>query len=169
LRRFHKGSVFGTGPRVALCREQRAQWRARLLLARRPGGLTIGAQAVGLALLRLLGEGGQLDPEVATIADLARVSRSTALRALAQLKALGFLTWARRLVRSGWRVEQTSNAYVLAVPSESHFGTEVRVIDKDRKARGLTRVSPGDRSDWESQRAERDRQLVLLGFAPMNP
>jgi hypothetical protein len=29
------------------------------------------------------------------------------------MQALGLLTWQRRIVRAGWRTEQTSNAYML--------------------------------------------------------
>jgi hypothetical protein len=55
------------------------------------------------------------------------------------MKALGLLLWQRRLVRAGWRVEQTSNAYMLApvdVPNPpeirsvrcgGHFGRETRL------------------------------------------
>jgi hypothetical protein len=33
------------------------------------------------------------------------------------LRALGFVTWMRRLIRTAWRAEQTSSAYVLALPT----------------------------------------------------
>jgi hypothetical protein len=39
-------------------------------------------------------------------------------QALKDARALGLLDWDRRLVRNGWRAEQTSNAYVLMVPVE---------------------------------------------------
>src|SRR4051812_37176993 len=72
---------------------------------------------IGLALLKRLGTTGRCDPSHATLAaDAGCKSAKTAERAAAALKALGLLTWVRRLVRSsgtGWRVEQTSNAYVL--------------------------------------------------------
>jgi hypothetical protein len=34
-----------------------------------------------------------------------------------QLRAFGFVTWGRRLVRAAWRAEQTSSAYTLADPA----------------------------------------------------
>jgi len=34
-----------------------------------------------------------------------------------RLRALGFVTWVRRLVRTAWRAEQTTSAYVLALPT----------------------------------------------------
>jgi hypothetical protein len=46
------------------------------------------------------------------------VGESTVERALADAKALGLLDWDRRLVRTSWRAEQTSNAYVLLVPGQ---------------------------------------------------
>src|SRR4051794_36458958 len=36
--------------------------------------------------------------------------------ALAQLRAFGFVTWVRRLVRTTWRTEQTPSPYVQALP-----------------------------------------------------
>jgi DNA-binding MarR family transcriptional regulator len=123
------GSIFGTGPRVPLDREQRAQFRAKLKLQRQPGRLTIAAAEIGRILVDMLGAGGQLDPSVATIAARAAVDPSTVTRAMVRLRDCGFLTWTRRLVRdvgTGWRVEQTSNAYVLTVPAtDMHFALQV--------------------------------------------
>ncbi len=115
--RWHAGSIFGAGPRIPLDREQRARFRALLLLNRRPGRLTLSASVIGRILLDTLSEDGRLDPSHATIAARARVSIATVIRALAQLRAFGFVSWVRRLVRTAWRAEQTSSAYVLAVPS----------------------------------------------------
>jgi hypothetical protein len=66
-RPWHRGSVFGPGLRRPLCRERRAQWRAKLLLGGRPGGLTLGAVAVGRVLLDLLGQDGRLKPAIDTL------------------------------------------------------------------------------------------------------
>ena len=70
---FHTDSVFGPGPRVPLDREQRAQFKAKLKLQRRPGRLTIAAAAVALVLIDMLGPDGRLDPTHATLAALACV------------------------------------------------------------------------------------------------
>jgi len=116
---WKNSSIFGDAPRVPLDREQRAQFRAKLLLNRRPGRLTIAAAQIGRILVDKLGPEGRLDPSIATLATLACVSQSTVKRALAQLKTFGFLDWARRLVRNsakGWRCGQDTNAYVLRVP-----------------------------------------------------
>lgn len=66
--------------------------------------------------MRLLGPDGRLDPSHAFLAKLAAVSEDTVQRALDRLRGLGLLFWQRRLVRdetTGWRCEQTSNAYAL--------------------------------------------------------
>jgi hypothetical protein len=167
---FHTDSIFGPGPRVRLDRERRAQFRAKIKLQRRPGRLTIAAAAVALVLLDLLGPDGRLDPTLATLAVLACVSVATVKRALADLKEFGFLNWTRRLIRgadTGWRAEQTSNAYVLRVPS-SVAQNELGVILKN-----LRRKSPYNESrareagvGWEAQVQERDRQLATLGINP---
>ena len=115
--RWHAGSVFGAGPRRPLDREQRARFRALIALNRRPGRLTIAAAQVGRVLVEMLGQDGRLDPCHATIAARAAISVATVIRALAQLRAFGFVTWVRRLVRTAWRAEQTSSAYALALPA----------------------------------------------------
>ena len=96
-RRWHRNSIFGDGPRVRLDREQRAQWKAKLQLQRRPGRLTIGTADVGRALCNMLGNDGRLDPSHAAIAARAGVHVSTVKRALEQLAEFGFLSWTRRL------------------------------------------------------------------------
>ena len=115
-RKWHRNSIFGDGPRVRLDREQRAQWKAKLQLQRRPGRLTIGSADVGRALCNMLGNDGRLDPSHATIAVRSGVHISTVKRALEQLAEFGFLSWTRRLIRRAWRCEQTTSAYVLMTP-----------------------------------------------------
>ena len=66
-----------------------------------------------MALLRRLGQDGRCDPSHATLAADAAVSPRTVRRALAALAACGLVQWTRRLIRVGWRVAQTSCAYVL--------------------------------------------------------
>ena len=130
--RWHSGSIFGSGPRIPLDREQRARYRALLLLNRRPGRLTLSASVIGRVLLDMLGEDGRLDPSHATIAARARVSIATVVRSLAQLRAFGFVSWVRRLVRTAWRTEQTSSAYALAVPSAPAFFPEALFLNGTR-------------------------------------
>jgi hypothetical protein len=104
---------------VRFDREQRAQWKAKLQLQRRPGRLTIAAATVGRVLCDMLGNDGRLDPSHATIAARAAVHPSTVRRALEQLAEYGFLSWTRRLIRHGWRCEQTTSAYTLALPQSA--------------------------------------------------
>ena len=157
--KWRRNSEFGTGRRVPLDREQRAQILAKLKLARRPGGLTIAAAEIGRILVGMMGVDGQLDPSIATIATRAAVDPSTVTRALAQLKALGFLDWTRRLVRTsstGWRVAQASNAYVLRVPASNvHFAQRVILVRLKKEA---YRTEPTE-SPYESAA----RQLRAIG------
>src|SRR4051794_35425230 len=160
---WKNSSIFGTGRRVPLDREQRAQFRAKLQLNRRPGRLTIAAAHIGRILVDKLGADGRLDPSIETLATLAAVDASTVKRALAQLKAFGFLDWMRRLVRNvstGWRCEQGTNAYVLSVPAcEGHSAIAVRIPLFRKEAREKE-------SSWAAQTASAARQLLALGFAP---
>jgi DNA-binding GntR family transcriptional regulator len=66
---------------------------------------------------------GQLDPSHDTIADDVGCCARTVRRALAALKALGLVMWQCRLVRAGWRVAQTSNAYLLSLSAGTGTGT----------------------------------------------
>jgi hypothetical protein len=112
-RPWHAGSLFTPGPRRTLGIADRCFWLARLEDAFTSRHLPPAHYLVGRALLRLLGEDGRLDPSHDCLTKLARCSRRTVQRALARLQELDLLRWARRLVRAGWRTEQTSNAYEL--------------------------------------------------------
>lgn len=159
--KWRKDSVFGTGPRVPLDREQRAVFRAKLMLNRRPGRLTISAAAIGRIMLDMMGQDGRLDPCHATLATLARVDVATVKRALERLQACGFIEWTRRLVRSaatGWRVEQTSNAYVLRVPAtEAHFARPVKNLRFKKQAANSD-------TSWQMQCERAAAGLRALGF-----
>jgi hypothetical protein len=63
-----------------------------IALNRRPGRLTIADAQVAKVLVDMLGQDGRLDPCHATIADRAAISIATVIRALAQLRAFGFVT-----------------------------------------------------------------------------
>src|SRR4051812_21194168 len=158
--RWRRGSEFGEGRRVALDREQRAVWRARLRMRayRQVGKLTVSAVQVGELLVNMLGADGRLDPCIATLATRAGVDPSTVVRALARLRECGFVTWVRRLVRDGSRVEQTSNAYVLAVPGtpELYFAQAAKPVVSSVAKRAV-RVSFSDAEARENAA----RQLEL--------
>jgi len=125
-RRWRNDSIFGPGPRRPLDREQRARFRFLTRAHARGGRLSAKAQWVAEALLKRLGADGQCDPSHDTLAADAGCAVRTVRRALATLKQLGLCTWVRRLVREGWRVEQSSNAYLLSLsvpnPTECHVG-----------------------------------------------
>lgn len=112
---YHADSLFGSGPRRPLNADSRRIWLARADAARRSGSITALHVEVGRALLRRLSQDGRCDPSHDTLARDAGCSARTVRRALARLQAAGLLTWQRRLVRSGRRVLQTSNAYRLGV------------------------------------------------------
>ena len=112
-RPWHRGSLFGAGPRRPLDRDQRARFRFLLNTHHRAGRLTRAARDVGEALVRRVGTDGQCDPSHATLAEDAACEVRTVQRATDAMRDVGLLTWQRRLVRNGWRAEQTSNAYML--------------------------------------------------------
>jgi len=118
-RPWHRGSVFGDGPRRPLDREQRARFRYLLTAHRRARRLSPTAELIGTALVRRLSVAGQLDPAHDTIAGDVGCCSRTVRRALEAMRALGLLLWQRRLVRDGWRVAQTSNAYLLALTANA--------------------------------------------------
>jgi hypothetical protein len=128
-RPWHHDSVFGDGPRQPLNRDDRARYKFLLNAHHRAGRITRACRDIGLALLKRLGTTGHCDPSHATLAaDAGCKSAKTAERATAALKALGLLTWVRRLVRSSgtsWRAEQTSNQYVL-VPALASLNAPIR-------------------------------------------
>ena len=100
-------------PRVPLDRERRARFRFLLSAHHRGGRITRAARDVGEALLRRLSGDGRCDPSHDTLAAEAACSARTVRRASAPMRALGLVRWQMRLVRTGWRAEQTSNAYEL--------------------------------------------------------
>lgn len=164
--KWRRDSIFGTGPRRPLDREQRARFRALLHLHRRPGRLTLACVAVGRVLLDMLGADGRLDPSHATLAARAAVDVATVKRALVRLRELGFVAWARRLIRdagTGWRAEQVTNAYALACPGpaaprppcEAHFARAV----------GFKRSKSIAELDADARQSA-VRQLAALGFLP---
>ncbi|MFL5286241.1 MAG: hypothetical protein ACJ8AW_36010 [Rhodopila sp.] len=116
-RPWRRDSIFGDGPRQPLNRDDRARFKYLLNAHHRAGRITRACRDIGLALLKRLGTTGRCDPSHATLAaDAGCKTSKTAERATAALKALGLLTWVRRLVRTsatGWRAEQTSNQYCL--------------------------------------------------------
>ena len=92
---------------------------------------------------------GRLDPAIDTIARVARLARTTVVRALARLKGMKILAWVRRTQAAesaggyGPQREQISNAYYFT-PEE----LPVRVLQRlrDLLARRRLRRSPAPQS-----------------------
>jgi hypothetical protein len=137
---WHKCSIFGDGPRLPMCRERRAQWKARLEIHRRAGRITDGFSYVGLALIRRLGQDGRCDPSHQTLADDSGESLSTVKRALDAFRDCGLVFWVRRIIRDGWRAVQTSNAYLLSLGETPKIPVLACKAQSDRET--LKQVSP---------------------------
>src|SRR5215217_5437094 len=159
---WRRGSVFGDGRRVPLDRERRARIRFLLTAHRRARQLTPTAELVGTALLKRLGADGQCDPSHATLAADVGCSARTVGRATATMRDLGLLRWDQRLVRSGWRAEQTSNAYEL-VPATT---VPAMVLPVPRCGGQNGRETPKGKfiDEDAAARASAKQQLLALGF-----
>jgi hypothetical protein len=120
-RPWRRDSVFGDGLRIPMCRERRAQWKARLAMHERAGRITSDHEKIGLALLKRLGQDGRCDPSYQTLATDSGKAASTVQRALRRLADCGLLGWLRRIVREGSRVVQTSNSYMLTLGNPPTF------------------------------------------------
>ena len=144
-----------------------------ILQVRRDRQITATDEDVGLALLKRLSEDGQCDPSHATLAADARCSDRTVGRTLAKLKAMGLVTWQRRIIRTGRETKQTSNAYVLMAADTAEAtppkplppgGQNVRQTPKGynkKAARGSqpsylpAEVSPQERGEAQQALAKR--------------
>ena len=117
-RPWHRGSQFGPGRRRPMDRNDKSRWRYLVHRHVRAGRIgPKGAWALEI-LPDYLARDGRCDPSHACLAADAGIGESTVEQALADARALGLLDWDRRIVRNGWRTEQTTNAYVLLVPAE---------------------------------------------------
>ena len=163
-RPWRRGSVFGEGRRVPLDRERRARFRFLLSAHRRARRLTPTAELVGTALLKRLGTDGQCDPCYATLAADVGCSPRTVGRATAAMRELGLLRWQTRLIRAGWRAEQTSNAYELvpsaALPLPRCDGQNGRETRKDK----FNPVSTPEADSDAAGRQSAAQQILALGF-----
>jgi hypothetical protein len=155
---------------VPLDRNQLARFLFLCRQHRAPGRLSAAALAVAVALVRLLGHDGRLDPSHAFLARKAACHVATVQRALERLRGLGLLSWQRRLVRAGWRVEQTSNAYWLtpnsAVPTDLQSARQVQLVLFKKAAPEGQHVAPEIReaAQW-SLATIRRRRIAALGLA----
>jgi hypothetical protein len=118
-RPWHRGSIFGPGRRGKLDGNQRARWRYLVSCHARARRISAYGEWALDTLLKHLTRDGRCTPSHARLAADADVSVSTVEQALKDAKRLGLLDWDRRLVRSSWRAEQTSNAYELLLPGSA--------------------------------------------------
>ena len=90
----------------------RARYGGRFLLRAdaSAGRITPKAEWVGEALLTGLSPAASATRGYDTLVVDAGCSARTARRATVSMRDLGLLRWEQRLVRTGWRAEQTSNA-----------------------------------------------------------
>jgi DNA-binding transcriptional MocR family regulator len=111
-----------------------------------------------------------LDPSHATLATKAAVSVDTVQRQLERLRELGLLSWQRRLIRdesTGWRVEQTSNAYVLTPAAcEPQIAAPVQVSLKKKDRIEAEQMAPEVRhGTLATLAAIANRRMRALGLA----
>lgn len=121
-RPFHRGSIFGPGRRKPIDRNDKARWRYSVHRHVRAGRIGPKGGWVLELLPDFLARDGRCDPSHARLAADAGVGESTVERALDDARDLGLLDWDRRLVRTSWRAEQASNAYVLLLPEREGEG-----------------------------------------------
>lgn len=167
-RPWRRHSLFTAGPRRPLDREHRARFRFLLRAHARAGRLPAKHEWVGEALLRRLGTDGRCDPAHDTLAADAGCSARTVRRATASMRTLGLLRWQTRLVRTGWRTEQTSNAYELvptaappAVSCGGQSGRETRKIDIQTAPPPTSAEVAAAREALARRRAVIDERLLM--------
>ncbi len=162
-RRWRKGSEFGEGLRVPMCRQTRKVWKARVEMHRRAGRITAQYALVAGVLVRRLGHDGRLDPTQATIARDAGVPERTVRRALKALRECGLLMWVRRLVRDGLMARQTSNSYAITlgeapkIKSIAYGGHDGRGSSKDILSKAQIEAQSTPPADVAAARAALER------------
>jgi hypothetical protein len=164
MQKWHRHSLFGAGPRRPLNREARARFRYLLNAHRRARRITPLAEHIGTALLKRLSVDGQCDPSHDTLAADVGCSARTVRRAIVALRRLGLVGWQQRIIRAGWRVLQTSSAYVLAAagtPPAAPIRTGGQSVPPIRKL-DIRPMSPPPRSRLEAA-------LERLGWALNGP
>jgi hypothetical protein len=157
---WHRSSMFGAGPRAPLDRDGRARYRFLLNAHRRARRITPLGELVGVALLKRLSVDGRCDPSHETIAEDVGCSSRTVRRSVCSLRALGLVGWQQRIVRAGWRVVQTSSAYVLSVAGTPPAAS-VRTGGQNGRETGRIDIKPLSTPSWRRL----DRALERLGMA----
>ncbi len=127
-------------------------------------------------LLRLVDyRTGRLDPALTTLMARTRRSRDAVVRALAALRRHGFIDWVRRYIPTGNKgpgpqVQQTSNAYRLALPPAAErllgrAGEDAPMPDDHAHALATREASrQGQLASAEPQ----ERNAALFGIGAMS-
>jgi hypothetical protein len=173
-RPWHRGSVFGPGVHAPLDRNGRARFHFLVTAHHRARRITPAGARVAEVLLRHLGTGGQCDPTHATIAAEAICDEKTVGRVTGDLRDVGLIRWQNRLVRNGWRAEQTSNQYELLTtaptnpaPLPRRHSADFRVVSSDGHSAGeirsieIQRPEPTSAEVREAQAALARRRIAF--------
>lgn len=166
---WHRAALFGPGPRRPLSRDERARFRYLLSTHRRARRLTPCGELVGQALLKRLGEDGRCDPAHATLAADAGVCDRTVRRVMARLRTLGLVSWQMRLIRAGWRAEQTSNAYELTPAGVPACGGQTGRATMSLCTKELTSDALEARAALAEVRKKRELVLAAALSSGMEP
>jgi hypothetical protein len=133
--------------RSPLDRNGRARFRYLVSAHHRARRITPAGARVAEVLLWHLGTNGQCDPTHATIAAEAICDEKTVGRVTTDLREVGLIRWQNRLVRNGWKAEQTSNQYELLttattnpVPLPRRHNAGFCVVSSDRHFAGEIRL-----------------------------
>ena len=146
---------------------------------KRPGKRTgpLGTVAIEVLreLLRLVDyRTGRLDPALTTLMARTRRSKDAVVRALAALRRHGFVDWVRRYVATGAvgpgpQVQQTSNAYRLALPPAAlrllgRAAEDAPPPEDDAHARA---DRARDRARQLAEAEPQERNAALFGSGPL--
>lgn len=134
-------------------------WTARVWAEFHARNLTRGERDVLLTLRTYRGPGGGCWPAHATLADRARCSVRTVIRALAAARTLGLVDWTERRVRRGWRWLRTTNWYRFLTPAG-------RVVPAPRPGRIRTKCHGGTGGESQSKTEALGALLAAAGALP---
>jgi Helix-turn-helix domain len=130
-------------------------WTTRCWQEFRARNLSRSARDILLTLATFRGRGGAIYPSHETLAERAKCSVRTVRRALMQARELGLVSWCERRVRVGWKWQQSSNSYRLAVPDAP--------VEPRPRPKPLLRLStPGPLWQPREERASTKAALAVM-------
>jgi len=130
---------------------------------KRPGAQMGALGLTGIKVLKALTSfvcyrTGRLDPSIARLQERTRLARATVVRALARLKAAGFLDWLRRSEptdnegEAGPQVRQITNAYWFALKDAA--------LARVKRLLGRRPPLPAD-AEWRGRHDARETERML--------